>query len=72
MGNKEIFKKLSQAFLNADIQNNDNNITIDFKDKETVLPAMETFTEVLDDIDRENFFEEAGLFEEEEDNFDLQ
>ena len=71
MENKEIFKKLSQAFLNADIQNNENNITIDFKDKETVLPAMETFTEALDDIDRDNFFEEAGLFEEEEDNFDL-
>lgn len=71
MENKEIFKKLSQAFLNADIQNNDNDITIDFKDKETVIPAMETFTEVLDDIDCENFFEEAGLFDEEEDNFDL-
>ena len=68
---KTMLTGLAQAFLKAaELEQTDDSITIRFEEhnKNMILPAVRDFTNMLDDVDEENFMETNGFEDEEEED----
>jgi hypothetical protein len=61
MKDKTIFKNLAKMFLESDITQDGNEISISFNDKDQVLPAMKAVSDVLDDVDERRLMEGLGF-----------